>query len=183
MDRFSAGGAAASTQGDDFVVLSRLVPYKRVDLAIAAFAELGLPLVVAGTGRDADRLRSLAPPNVRFIGHVSDAELPALLARSRALVFPGVEDFGIVPVEAMAAGTPVIAFNSGGATESVVDGRSGVFFAEPTAASLADAVRRAAKIAWDRGDIRRSTAQFGEDRFQREMAAIVADVVGAGSRR
>jgi glycosyltransferase involved in cell wall biosynthesis len=177
VERFAA--AAAHPKGDYFLVLSRLVPYKRVDLAVAAFAELGWPLVVAGTGRSADQLRAGAPSNVSFRGHVADAELPALMAGARALVFPGEEDFGITVVEAMAAGTPVVAFGRGGATETVVEGVSGVFFAQARSASLVAALRRASATAWDAAAISAATARFSEASFARQIAQTAADVASA----
>ncbi len=100
---------------DYFLIVSRLIPYKRIDLAVRAFTELGLPLWIAGDGRDRESLEAIAGPNVRFLGRVPDEELGTLLARCRAFVFPGLEDFGIAPVEAMAAGRPVIAYAGGGA--------------------------------------------------------------------
>lgn len=173
--RFRA--ALGSSVGDYHLLVSRLVPYKQVDVAVRAFTELGLPLVVAGTGRDEARLKALAGPTIRFAGHVDDGDLVALMAGARALVFPGEEDFGIVPVEAMAAGTPVVAFAAGGATETVVDGESGVFFTEPTPDALASAVRRANGVAWDRPAISEATTRFDEARFHAEIAGVVARVV------
>jgi glycosyltransferase involved in cell wall biosynthesis len=177
IERFSA--ARRNAPDDYHLVLSRLVPYKRIELAVAAFTELGWRLVVAGTGRAEAALREMAGPTIEFVGHVADADLPALVAGARALVFPGVEDFGIVPVEAMAAGTPVVAFASGGATETVVDGRSGTFFDEPTVASLVAAVRRADGTSWDRVDVSRSVERFAQDRFAREVRDVVASLAGS----
>jgi glycosyltransferase involved in cell wall biosynthesis len=129
-------------KGDYYLILGRIVPYKRVDLAIEAFRDLRIPLVVAGSGRQAEELMRLAPANVHFIGSVAEADKPALLAGARGLVFPGEEDFGIVPVEAMAAGTPVIGYRSGGLVETVRDGVDGVLFAEQTSSALRHAVER-----------------------------------------
>jgi glycosyltransferase involved in cell wall biosynthesis len=145
---------------------------------VAAFAELGTPLVVAGTGRQAEELAASAPPNVRFVGRVEDEDLPALLAGARSLVFPGLEDFGIIPVEAMAAGTPVVAYGRGGVLDTVTNGETGVYFEEQTVESLVAAVRRAEAEPWDRAAISASTQRFSEDRFAREMTAIAHDVVG-----
>lgn len=176
-DRFAA--ALGTPTGDYFVSLSRLVPYKRVDLVIDAFAELGWPLVVAGDGRARAQLEAKAPPNVRFAGRVPDAELPALLAGARALVYAGVEDFGISLVEAMAAGTPVVALDAGGARDSVEVERSGVLFAEATVPSLVAALRRAAAIEWDRTAVAASAERFGERRFAREIGALAATLTSA----
>ncbi|MCS6830618.1 MAG: glycosyltransferase [Armatimonadota bacterium] len=125
-----------------YLVLSRLLPYKRIDVAIAAFNRLRLPLVVAGEGRDEPRLRQMAGPTVRFTGRVSDDEARDLLAHARALVLVAEEDFGLTPVEAMASGTPVIAYRAGGATESVVEGETGMFFNEQEPESLIEALQR-----------------------------------------
>ena len=120
----AAGGhgalSACAPQHDDyFLILSRLIPYKRIDLAVAAFNELGLPLVIAGDGRDRARLQAMAKSNITFLGRVDDARAAELMAHCRAFIFPGLEDFGIAPVQAQAAGRPVIAFAGGGALDTV----------------------------------------------------------------
>ncbi|NOG48961.1 MAG: glycosyltransferase [Chloroflexi bacterium] len=124
--------AAARTDevGDYFLIVSRLIPYKRIDLAVEACTRLGLKLKIGGRGRDLDRLKALAGPTVEFLGYVPDDELPGLMARAKAFLFPGFEDFGITPVQAQAAGRPVIAYASGGALDTVVPGLSGVLFEE-----------------------------------------------------
>ena len=114
-----------------FLSLGRLIPYKRVDLAVQACTALGLPLIVGGDGRDRARLERLAGPTVKFLGRVPEADLPALMAGCRAFIFPGLEDFGITPVQALAAGRPVIAFAGGGALDIVQDGVNGLLFREP----------------------------------------------------
>ena len=174
VERFAA--ALGAPKGDYFVSFSRLVAYKRVDLVIEAFRELGWPLVVAGEGRARAELEATAPPNVRFAGRVPDDELPALLAGARGLVFAGVEDFGITMVEAMAAGTPVVALDAGGARDSVEVDRSGLLFAEPTAPSLVEAVRRAAAIGWDAAVVSASADRFTEERFSAAMADLGASL-------
>jgi glycosyltransferase involved in cell wall biosynthesis len=156
VERFAAAGAA-TTPGDYYLCAGGLVGYKRTDVAVQAFNELGLPLVVAGTGTELASLRRQASPNVTFRGWTSDEELVRIIAGCRALVFPGEEDFGIVPVEAMAAGRAVIAFRRGGALDSVVDGETGLFFDEQTPESLIDAVRRF-EATRDRFDARRIAA-------------------------
>ncbi len=144
VERFRLAGKAE----DFYLVVSALVPYKRVDLAIGAANRLGVRLVVVGSGPEANRLAGLGGPTVEFLGWRSDAEVADLYARCRALLFPGVEDFGIVPLEAMAAGRPVIAFGQGGALETIVslDGAAeaptGLFFHEQTVDALADAICR-----------------------------------------
>jgi glycosyltransferase involved in cell wall biosynthesis len=158
---------------DYFLIVSRLIPYKRIDLAVMAFTEVGLPLWIAGDGRDRARLEAMAGPNVRFLGRVPDAELGPLLARCRAFVFPGLEDFGISPVEAMAAGRPVIAYSGGGALDTVVDGRTGIFFREPTVASLAEAVRNFDEAGLNPATIRAHAQQFDVGRFKTQLQAFI----------
>ncbi|MEO6120588.1 MAG: glycosyltransferase [Acidimicrobiales bacterium] len=170
VDRFAA--ALGRPARDDFVVVSRLVPYKQVELAVEAFRGLPWPLTVAGTGRQLEALRRTAPSNVSFVGRVPDADLPALLAGARAVVLPGEEDFGILPVEAMAAGTPVVAYGRGGALETVTAGTSGLLFDEPTPTSLADAIRKVAATDWDRAAVSASVSRFATPRFRAEMSHI-----------
>lgn len=131
-----------STEHDDYyLIVSRLIPYKRIDLAVRAFNRLELPLLIAGDGRHRDALKAIAGPHVTFLGYVPDEELPALFARCRAYVLPGNEDFCIAPVQAQAAGRPVIAYGSGGALDTVVPEETGVFFYEQTLDALVRAVR------------------------------------------
>jgi len=163
--------------GDAYVVVSRLVPHKRVDLAVAAFNHLGLPLTIVGDGRAMERLKTAAGPNIHFLGRRDDREVAELLATSRGLILPAIEDFGITAVEAQAAGRPVIALNAGGAQESVVPGKTGVLFAESSIGSLIDAVRDAEGTAWDRARIMANAARFGRERFQREMLAEIEATV------
>ncbi|MGC9523279.1 MAG: glycosyltransferase, partial [Anaerolineae bacterium] len=132
----------AAAHEDYYLIVSRLVPYKRIDLAVAAFTQLGLPLVIVGEGRDRPALEAMAGPNVRFLGYLPDEALPDMLANCRAFVFPGFEDFGITPLEAQASGRPVIAYGAGGALDTVVEGVTGTFFDEPTVASLREAIER-----------------------------------------
>jgi glycosyltransferase involved in cell wall biosynthesis len=159
---------------DHYLVLSRLVPYKRVDLAVQACTQIGRPLVVVGEGRDRERLEALAGPSVSFTGFVDEAEVVEQLATCRALLFPGEEDFGMVPVEAQAAGAPVVAFGKGGARETVVDGATGIFFHEPTPASLAEAMIRFERLTFDSDACRRQAARFAPERFDRELHEAIA---------
>lgn len=167
--------ATAPEDEDYFLVVSRLIPYKRVDLAVKAFTRLGLPLVIAGEGRDRARLEAMAGPNVRFLGRVPDAELPGLFARCRAFVFPGYEDFGIAPVEAQAAGRAVIAYAAGGALDTVVEGVTGLFFREATPEALADAVCRFNPRDFNPDVIRRHARQFDKRVFQRKLMALLEE--------
>jgi glycosyltransferase involved in cell wall biosynthesis len=131
-----------------YLCVGELVAYKRIDLAIAAFNELKKPLVVIGDGEEYDALKKRAGPSIRFLGRQDFSVLREHFAKCRALVYPGEEDFGIVMVEAIASGRPVIAFRRGGALEIVVSGKTGLFFEEQTVQSLGDAVRHFENIEW-----------------------------------
>ncbi|MEA2374427.1 MAG: hypothetical protein QOD53_890 [Thermoleophilaceae bacterium] len=154
--------------GEHYLVLSELMPHKRIDLAVQAFTTLGLPLVVAGDGPDARRLRAMAGPNVRFAGRVTDSEVAELLATCRALVVTAVEEFGIAAVEAQAAGRPVLSFAAGGALETVVEGVTGRLW-EGGADQLARAVREFDTYAVDPLDCVRSAARYDSSVFRRAL--------------
>ncbi len=158
---------------DYFLIVSRLVPYKRVDLAVTAFNELGLPLVIIGDGRDRPRLESLARPNIRFVGRKSTAEVREYLARCRAFIFPGLEDFGIAPVEAMAAGRPVIAYAGGGALDTVEEGVTGAFFYPQTAEALAETVRRFDETRYQPLQLRERARRFDKSVFKEQFMAFL----------
>ena len=162
---------------DYYLIVSRLVPYRRIDLAVRAFNRLGLPLVIAGEGRDRAALEALAGPNVTFLGRVPDEALPDLFARCRAYVLPGVEDFGIAPVQAQAAGRPVIAYGAGGALDTVIEGETGVFFHEPTPEALAAAVRDFDPEAVDPRACVRNAARFDVEVFKKRLGAFIAEMV------
>ncbi len=162
-------------RGDYYLIVSRLIPYKRLDLAIEAFNRLGLPLVVAGGGRDAARLEKLAKSNVQFLGRVSNADLPDLMARCKAFIFPGREDFGITPVEAEASGRPVIAFGAGGVLDSVIDGETGVLFEEQTVESLMSAVERFNTLKFDSAIIHCHAETFSMETFRQKLAAFIEE--------
>lgn len=168
--------APAAQPADYFLIVSRLIPYKRLDLAIRAFNQLGLPLIIVGEGRDRKRLEAMAGSNIRFTGRLDGEELAKLMARCRAFIFPGAEDFGIAPVEAQAAGRPVIAYAAGGALDTVVDGETGLFFYEQTVEALISAVRRLEELGdahFDPARIRRHAEQFDAGRFRDQMKAFV----------
>jgi len=176
-DFFTPGGV----RGDDYVTASRWVPYKRVDLIVSAFRELPeRRLVVVGDGPDAARVHAAAGPNIEFVGEVARERLRELLRGARAFLFAAEEDFGILPLEAQAVGTPVIAFGRGGVLETVrgLDDRAptGVFFVEQTPAAIANAVRRfEADAPRIRPEACRTNAErFSAERFRREFAAFVA---------
>jgi glycosyltransferase involved in cell wall biosynthesis len=161
----------SSTVDDYYLIVSRLIPYKRVDLAVQACTRLSLPLVVAGDGRDRARLEAMAGPTVRFAGRVPDDDLPDLLARCRAFIFPGMEDFGIAPVEAQAAGRPVIAYRGGGALDT--EGETGLFFDAQTVENVMDANQRFEAMRFEAGACRRNAERFSRELFDRELAAFI----------
>ncbi|RPH54924.1 MAG: glycosyltransferase, partial [Acidobacteria bacterium] len=159
-----------------FLMVTAMVPYKRVVLAVEAFTRTNRQIVGVGDGPESGRLRREAGPTVSFKGWLPDAEVRALYAGCSGVVFPGAEDFGIVPVEAMAAGKPVVAFAQGGALETVVEGRelaTGVLFTEQTADALIAAVERCRNIRFDREAMRRFALSFDRERYKDAMAAYV----------
>jgi glycosyltransferase involved in cell wall biosynthesis len=164
---------APAPVGDYYVVLSELMPHKRIDVAVEAFNRLQLPLVVVGDGPEARRLRRLAGPTVRFEGRVSDARVAELLASSRALVVTATEEFGIAAVEAQAAGRPVIAYAEGGATETVRDGRTGIFYDSPEAAALCEAVLAFDTAAIDPEACLENARRFEAARFGDRLRDVV----------
>ncbi len=161
-----------------YLIVSALVPYKRVDLAVEAFNHLGEKLVIIGTGSEQKRLKSMARKNIEFLGWVDDQYLPSYFEGCRALIFPGEEDFGIVPVEAMATGKPVIAYAKGGALETVVDGTTGILFREPTVGSLEQAVRGLGKTAFKPESIRFHAQQFDRAIFKERIRQFIATAGG-----
>lgn len=182
--RFSTGPLGRG-EGDYFLWLGAFAPYKRLDIAIDAFAALGLPLRIVGGGQEEARLSGRAlPPNVKLLGAKSDAELPELYRRARAFIFTAEEDFGITPLEAQASGRPVIALGRGGALETVTP-KTGLFFAEQTAESLADAVRRFERSAeaFDPASARSHAAAFSPERFRSELMRHIDAALTRGPTR
>lgn len=160
---------------DFYLIVSALVPYKRVDLAVDACSRLGKRLVVIGTGPEMDDLQRRAAPGVEFLGWQSTAVVRDHFERCKALIFPGIEDFGITPCEAQAAGAPVVAFGDGGALETVAEGVSGTFFAEQSVDALAAALNRFDEgEAFAAGACRANVVNFGPDRFRKEIKAFLA---------
>ena len=166
--------APAAETADYFLVVSRLVPYKRIDLAVRACTNLQLPLVVAGAGRDQQRLQAMAGPTIKFIGRVPQAELPALLAGCRAFIFPGLEDFGIAPVQALASGRPVVAFAGGGALDYVDAQRTGCLFHEQTVEALEAALRSLRPQDYEPAALQRFALQFDARVFDERLRAFIA---------
>ena len=160
---------------DFYFCIGQLVPYKRVDLAVAACTKLGRRLVVVGAGTEDARLRAMAGPTVEFRGWASYEDLKGYYANCRALLFPGEEDFGIVPLEAMASGRPVIAYGSGGALDTVVDGETGLFFDTQTTDDLVAALEHFEAIEdhFDPAAIRRHAQGFGRDVFRRRLKTYI----------
>lgn len=175
VERFAPAGAAAPDA--PYLCFGQLVAYKRADLAVRACLSSGRRLVVAGTGTELPRLRALAGDSglISFAGHIPDDAVPGLLASCRALIFPGEEDFGIIPVEAMAAGRPVIAYAKGGALETVREGESGIFFHEQTPEALCAALDafEQREAAFSPNHIAALAARFTEARFRQAFAAEV----------
>jgi glycosyltransferase involved in cell wall biosynthesis len=159
------------------VILSALVPYKRVELAIEAFARSQRRLVVLGGGPLEETFRRTVPPNVAIRGSVSRGAIMEAVGSARSLILPGVEDFGITPLEAMALGTPVVALGEGGVLDSVIDGATGIFFREQTVESLERALDRVEGQPWDRSVLRAHAAQFSRQAFDRGFAAALARVM------
>jgi len=147
------------------LIVSALVPYKRVDLAVQAYNRLRYPLKIVGTGTEYASLRKQAGPGIQFLGWQTDEQIVDWYRRCRFLIFPGQEDFGIVPVEAMACGKPVLAFGKGGVRESVRDGQTGLFFHEQSDTALCETIERASSMSWEASVIRRHAERFGTDRF------------------
>lgn len=156
------------------LIIGRQTPYKRFDLAVEACSRLDLPLSVVGDGPDHARLRKLGGSSVTFLGKVSEANKLQELASAKALIFPGLDDFGITPVEALSSGTPVIAYKGGGALDYVIPGKTGEFFTEPTVESLEQALRSFKPSAYSPDEIRRVAQRFSVARFRRDMRAFIA---------
>jgi glycosyltransferase involved in cell wall biosynthesis len=165
----------SDTDEDYFLMVSRLVPYKRVDLAVEAFNELGLPLVVIGGGSQLEYLKSIAKPNVKILGKQPDEVVREYYSKCRAFIFPGEEDFGITPLEAQASGRPVIAFGKGGALETVVADQTGLFFKDQTVSSLKEAVLQFNEMQWNKQDIRNHALMFDEEIFKDKIKSYVEE--------
>lgn len=174
-DRFQP--APPSEIGDYFLMVSRLVPYKRFDIAIEAFNRLGLPLWIVGDGRDRERLQALAGPTIRFLGRLPDDEVRHLWARCRATVFMSEDDFGIAQVEAQAAGRPVVAYAAGGVYDTVVPDETGIWVGEQTVESLIEALRRFDTLTFDTNRLTQHAERFSRARFQQELVAVVNETL------
>lgn len=170
-----------TTQPEDyFLSVGRLIPYKRVDLAIQACNRLKLPLVIIGSGRYKEDLQKIAGPTIRFMGRLSDEEVLHYFTHCRAFLFPGEEDFGITPLEAQAAGRPVIAYGEGGALASVVEGVTGEFFREQTVENLAEKLASFDERDYDPRAIRNHALEFDLPRFRRRVLQFIEAKMSEG---
>lgn len=158
-----------------FLAVGRLTPYKRFDLLVEVFNDLKLPLIIVGTGKDEKNLKKKSGRFITFLGHISDEELKNVYQNSRALVFPQTEDFGIVPLEAMACGIPSIAFADGGALETVIPGKTGLLFFEQTKEALKKAVLEFQAMKWNPNDIRQHSEKFNRKTFENNLKAFVSE--------
>jgi glycosyltransferase involved in cell wall biosynthesis len=160
---------------DYYLVMSRLQPYKRIDLAVEACSRIGVRLKVAGEGPDRERLESLSGPTVEFLGRVTDTEARHLFSHCLALLWPGEEDFGLAPVEAQASGRPVVAFAAGGALDTVIDGETGALFSPQSADALVDVLQRFNPSSFDESVLRANAERFHVDRFVERMIATLEE--------
>jgi glycosyltransferase involved in cell wall biosynthesis len=172
VERFSAD----EPDEDYYLLLSRLAPYKRLDLAIEACKKLDRPLVVIGDGTARQQLEKIAGPKTRFLGRQPDEVVAQYAGRCRALIFPGEEDFGMTPLEINAAGRPVIAYRAGGATETVINRKTGVFFEKQTAESAAQAIEEFESLSWNRAELRRHAEKFDRNVFADRISKFLNSV-------
>ncbi|TGL92058.1 glycosyltransferase family 4 protein [Leptospira barantonii] len=155
----------SQTKDDFYLIVSAFAPYKRIDLAIETFRKNGKRLVLIGGGQEFKKLTSNLPKNIEILPHLKREEVLEYYKKAKAFIFPGMEDFGIAPVEAQAYATPVIAFGKGGALETVVAGKTGVFFPEQTVESLQVAIEQADRISWKTSDFQKNVSRFTEEKF------------------
>ena len=174
-DRFFLEPLVPMSERTSFLAIGRLVPYKRFDLLIELANTLRLPLQIAGTGQEEAYLRRMAGPTVEFLGFVPDSELPELYGHAKAILFPQYEDAGIVPLEAQACGTPVIAYGKGGALDAIKDHETGIFFSEQTTDSLAHAIGEWETISFDPQHIREHAKEFSASRFRERITKAVEE--------
>mgnify|MGYP001579990692 CR=1 FL=1 len=162
--------------GNYFLIVSRLVPYKKIDLAVKAFNKLKLPLKIVGTGSEMERLQRMAGPTIEFLGYLTDKELVRYYSGCKTLVFPGIEDFGLTILEAQSFGKPVIAFRGGGALESVIENKTGVFFDKQSVESLIVAIKQFNNITIDPKDCIEQAEKFSFERFKKELMEIIEKI-------
>jgi len=172
-DKFYTKNYTVDNLREYYLIVSRLVPYKKVDLAIKSFNILKKPLVIVGTGSEMSRLRKMAGPNIKFAGAVDDTALINLYKDAKAVIFPQEEDYGLVPIEAQACGTPAIAFGKGGALETIIKDKTGLFFEEQTEDSLVSAVKRFEKLHINYDDCHKNALRFNSTTFKRAFKTMV----------
>ncbi len=173
IERFSSPQSQISNQRSGFITTGRQVPYKRIDLLISACSRLGAPLKVIGKGPEHENLVKIAGPTIEFFTNVSDAQMPGLLAGAEAFLFAAFEDFGVAPVEALAAGTPVIAYRIGGALDYIKDGENGLFFEAQTKDSLVATILKFQKLRFDYRDVAASARPFSAEAFRQRFIELV----------
>lgn len=161
--------------GKFFLIVSRLVAYKKIDIVVRAFNELGLPLKIVGIGGEMGRLKKMAKNNIEFLGYLTDRELVGYYQNCQAVIFPQEEDFGLVPLEAQSCGRPVIAFQAGGALETIVEKQTGLFFRPQTIGALAKVVRKFEKMRFDPEVCRRNALKFDSEMFKKKFKAFIED--------
>jgi glycosyltransferase involved in cell wall biosynthesis len=156
-----------------YLIVSRLVPYKKVDLAIKAFNKLGYPLIIIGNGLEEGKLKNMAKKNIKFIRQVSDEELIKYYQGAKALIMPQEEDFGIVAIEAQAMGTPVIAYKAGGVLDTVIEGKTGLFFEKQSVKSLTAAVKKFNRFKFNKNDLIKNAVRFSKEKFKKEFLDLI----------
>ncbi len=170
INRFKVG---KGKKGNYFLLVSRLVPYKKTEIVVQAFNQLGLPLKVVGVGSQGGKLRKMAEKNIEFLGQLTDKELLSYYQGCQAVIFPQEEDFGLVPLEAQACGRPVIAYREGGALETVIEGETGLFFSPQTVEALKKAVRKFKSGSFKSGVCRQNAERFSQSGFQEEIKSLI----------
>ena len=165
----------SNIDGDYYFIVSRLVPYKRFDLAVRACSELGKKLIIIGDGTEKEDLMKMANENVIFMGRQPDEVVKKYMSECKALIFPGEEDFGITPVEAMSCGRPVICYGKGGVLDTVIDGKTGVYFEEQTVESLKKAILKFENMKFDKKEIRARALEFDESVFQKKIKKYIEE--------
>jgi len=162
---------------DYYLIVSRLEPYKKVDLAVDAFNKLGYPLLIVGVGSDETRLKAMANKNIIFLGFIDDKDLTEYYQNAKGFIYPQIEDFGITAVEAQAAGVPVIAYKKGGALDTVIENETGVFFKVQNKKSLIEAVKKFEKMKFKKETLQNNAMRFGKEKFKKEILDLVKKTV------
>ncbi len=158
---------------DYFLIVGRALPYKRFDIAIKAFNKLGVPLKIIGKGPEIEKLKKISNSNIEFLGYIEDKETANYYSKCQAFIFPSEEDFGITPLEAMASGRPVIAYKSGGALETVIDNKTGIFFEKQNTESIMEAIEKFKKTKFNSEKIREHTQKFAKENFKKNMSDFI----------